>query len=284
MAGILDYLRLLRLSQSYKNLLVFLAVFFSFNIFNAQMLSTTIIGFFALTLTSFSGYIINDIIDREKDSMHPEKSRRVIAAGIVPVSHALTISIILLAVALLTALTLSTAFFFACALLFILTLFYSLKAREIIFLDILVIATNFVLRAIAGAILINVYVSPWLILCPFFLSLFLSIGKRKAEYNTLKSLASRTRKSLKHYNNELTNALMIISTTTLILSYALYTQATNHWLTLTLPVVLYGIFRYFYLIFTNSPVARNPEKAFLDKPLITSMLIWLALAFVILYY
>ena len=283
MSDLLDYLKLFRFNQLYKNLMIFLALFFSFNLFDESMFYKTIIGFIALILISFANYMINDILDRKADSRHPEKSKRVIAAKIVPVSHALTILIILLIIGFFIAYNLSTSFFLACAALFILTLFYSFKARDIIFLDILLIATNFVLRAMAGALLIKVYISPWLILCPFFLSLFLSIGKRKAEYNTLKSLASKTRKSLKHYTNEITNALMIISTTTLILSYALYTQATKPWLMITIPIVLYGIFRYFYLISINSPAARNPEKAFFDAPLMISIVLWIIVTFVIIY-
>jgi 4-hydroxybenzoate polyprenyltransferase len=280
-----DLISLLRVKQWYKNFLVFLAIFFVGEIFQLNTLLLSTIGFIVLCLNSSAGYIINDIIDLKKDRNHPEKRKRAIASGKVKPLTAGIISSLLLTSALIISLLLNKNFFYIVLTLFLLTQVYSFFLKKILFADILTIAVLFVLRAISGALLINVNISPWLILCPFFLSLFLSVGKRHSDLLLLKEEASRTRKVLKEYDNGITNYLMIISTALLMMSYALYCFMSNHQnLLFTLPFALYVVFRYFYLINVGSIIARHPEKVFKDKEMIIGILLWALLTFLILYF
>ena len=140
------------------------------------------------------------------------------------------------------------------------------------------------IRAAAGAVIISVYISPWLILCPFFLSLFLSVGKRRAELANLGKKAAMHRKTLSYYTEEMTTALMIITTSILIVAYTFYTLTVYNKLILTLPFVLYAIFRYFQFIHSNSKIARNPELALADRKFIIALMLWVAVTFAVLYY
>ena len=176
-----DFLALIRVHQWYKNLVVFLAIFFSGNFFDTNLIYLTIVAFFSLSFVSSAGYIINDLVDLKKDLLNPEKRTRPLASGKVKKPTAIFISLLLLAVSIYMAHTISIAVTYFIILLFISHQIYTFFLKNIIFADILSIATFFVIRAITGAFAIEVKVSPWLILCPFFLSLFLSIGKRQSE-------------------------------------------------------------------------------------------------------
>ena len=168
--------------------------------------------------------------------------------------------------------------------LFVLTQFYSFFFKRIVFADILVIAILFVIRAVSGVYIINVEISMWLILCPFFLSLFLSTGKRRSNLVLLKEKAAETKKVLQYYTVELTDSLILISTTLFIISYTLYCFLSDHnHLIYTLPFALYVIFRYFYLIKSGSIIARHPEKIRKDIPIVLGILLWIISVIVILY-
>ncbi|MEK6816348.1 MAG: UbiA prenyltransferase family protein, partial [Nanoarchaeota archaeon] len=175
------YLSLIRISQWYKNLLIFLPLIFAGQMYNIESLLITFFGFASLCLISSASYIINDIIDRKKDQAHPEKRYRMIASGRIKPSAGFIISILLLATGIGIASNLTKNFLYASAALFLLTMLYTLYLKREPFADIITIAVNFVIRAVAGALAINVRISPWLILCTFFLSLLISIGKRKAD-------------------------------------------------------------------------------------------------------
>ena len=183
------------------------------------------------------------------------------------------------------AYNLGTLFFYSTIILFILAISYSFILKNILFADTLSIALLFVIRAVSGALLINVWISPWLILCPFFLSLFLSIGKRHADVILLKENAERTRKVLKGYTPQISTSLMTIATTLLLISYTFYSFLSEHQsLLYTLPFALFVIFRYFFLISKGSIIARQPEKIFKDIPLIIGILLWVVVAFLSIYY
>ncbi len=279
-----NFLALIRIRQWYKNLVVFLAIIFSGNLFNLNLLFTTIIAFFSLALVSSSGYVINDLIDLKKDKLHPEKKNRPLAAGKIKKITAVIAGLVLVSGGVYLALTLKNLFIFFVLALFGLTLIYSMFLKKIVFADILTIATLFVLRAIAGAYVIKVKVSPWLILCPFFLSLFLSIGKRHSELHLLQEKAVETRKVLQEYNLSLTDSLMVISTTLLIISYALYSFLSEHpHLLYTLPFALFVIFRFYHLIKSGSIIARHPEKVIKDKSMIIGIIIWMIITVAIIY-
>ncbi len=280
-----DYVQLIRVRQWYKNWVIFLALFFVGQLFLFSDLMLTIAGFFALALVSSANYIINDLVDRDKDRHHPEKKNRPLAAGRVSTIEAIAICAVLLGGGAWLAWYLHPSFLIIVALLFALSQVYNFLLKEIIFADILTIASLFVLRAVAGAVLLQVKISPWLILCPFFLSLFLSVGKRHADVLLLQENAGQTRKVLVDYNHGITSALMIISTTLLIISYALYSFLSDHNnLLFTLPFALFVIFRYFSLVYRGSSIARHPEQAFFDLPIVVGALLWGLLTFVILYF
>ncbi|MBT3814181.1 decaprenyl-phosphate phosphoribosyltransferase [Candidatus Woesearchaeota archaeon] len=280
-----DFLALIRVHQWYKNLVVFLAIFFSGNFFDTNLIYLTIVAFFSLSFVSSAGYIINDLVDLKKDLLNPEKRTRPLASGKVKKPTAIFISLLLLAVSIYMAHTISIAVTYFIILLFISHQIYTFFLKNIIFADILSIATFFVIRAITGAFAIEVKVSPWLILCPFFLSLFLSIGKRQSELHLLKEKSAQARKVLKEYNKELTNSLMIISTTLLIISYALYSFLSEHAnLLYTLPFALFVIFRFYYLIDKGSEIARHPERIVKDKAIIVGMILWAIVVGLLIYY
>ncbi len=273
------YIRILRPQQWYKNLVVFLALVYSGNLLNLSLFQGTVLGFVSLCLISSSGYILNDVLDRRYDKRHPEKSKTPIASGEISVINAVLYAATLLVIGLVLAFYLNLYFLSSMVLLFVLTLLYSIFIKHIAFLDILVIAINFVIRAVSGAYLINVYISPWLIMCPFFLSLFLSAGKRRAE----SLFASRFKPVLKAYTKEITSTLIVITATILILTYTLYTMSVNETLMFTLPIVLYGIFLYLGFIFKNEKVARYPFLVFKDYRMITIIVFWIIITVLVLY-
>ncbi|MBI2549269.1 UbiA family prenyltransferase [Candidatus Woesearchaeota archaeon] len=278
------YVDLIRVRQWYKNLVVFLALFFIGQLFDLHSLFLTLLAFLSLSFISSSNYIINDLVDVEKDRLHPEKKLRSLPSGRMKVSTAIVIAVALLGFGFYLGFLLGSLFFVGLVLFFLFSQIYTFFLKHILCADILTIATLFVTRALLGAFAINVTVSPWLILCPFFLSLFMSIGKRHGEVLFLKEKAVETRKVLDSYSLGLTNALMNISTALLVISYALYSFLSNYTkLIYTLPLALFVIFRYFYLIHSGSIIARHPEKVITDKEMVIGIALWTLLTLVIMY-
>lgn len=274
----------IRVKQWYKNTIVFLAIFFSGNILNTQTLFQTIIAFFTLSFLSSAGYIINDLKDRKEDQLHPERKLRPLASGLIRPTLAVTVCIFLIVVGSYLALRINRSFAITAGIFFLLGQTYTFFLKKIIFADIITISSLFVLRAIAGAMAISVIISPWLILVPFFLALFLAAGKRYSDLHLLQEKAGATKKVLQEYTPEITNTLMIISTTLLIVSYALYSFLSEHpLLIITIPVALYTIFRFYSLTTSGSPIARNPEKSIKDKPFLSGMVLWLLTTTAVIY-
>ena len=279
-----NYVYLLRMQQWYKNLVVFLALFFSGNMFRTELLHSSVLAFFSLALASSAGYIFNDIMDLHQDKVHPEKKFRPLAAGKISKSIAVLLALVLFSLGTIIAILLSRDFFLILLGLFALSVAYTLFFKNIVLIDVLTIATLFVLRAISGAVVIGVFISPWLILVPFFLSLFLTVGKRHADLQLLKENAHLSRSVLNDYNHNLTNSLMSITTTLIIMSYALYSFLSGHQLLIySLPLALYVIFRYYYLINTGSIISRQPEKVIKDRPMIIGILLWTIITALIIY-
>lgn len=278
------YLSLIRISQWYKNLLIFLPLIFAAKMYNLESLLITSFGFVSLCLVSSTGYIINDIIDRKRDRVHPEKRYRMIASGRIKQSTGFMISVFLLAAGIGIASTLPENFLYASAALFLLTMLYTLYLKREPFADIIAIAVNFVIRAAAGALAINVRISPWLILCTFFLSLLISVGKRKADMAILKDQAIHHKEVYKSYDDSMTDSLMMTATVALIMSYSLYSFLSIYgMLILSLPFALYVIFRYTYLVHNESRIARQPERFYTDSRLAIGILLWMALVLLIIY-
>jgi 4-hydroxybenzoate polyprenyltransferase len=273
----------LRPYQWYKNILIFAGVVFSANITNWSMIYTACLGFISFCLLSGSEYIINDLIDREQDRIHPVKCRRPIASGSLKTSQIVPILVLLILLFLVLDYLVNTTFLFISLGYFFLIILYSLKLKHIIILDILVISSGFVIRAIAGCIAINVSISPWLILCTFLLALFLAIGKRRNELSLLIGNASAHRYSLNGYSISVLEQFLNITSASVIVAYMLYTFHTdNYYLMFTIPFPIYGIFRYLILIHKDG-FGGEPEKLFTDKALLINLVLWVISILIILY-
>ena len=286
MKQIKNIAKLLRPTQWYKNLLVFLPIVFSGNLADMHLLLLTFVGFLGLCAVSSANYVVNDLIDIKSDRRHPEKRKRPLAAGKIKIWQAIVLAIILLFIAVGISAGLNINFFYAVAFLFGFSLLYSLLLKREPFLDIIAIGINFVVRAVAGVFIIGVETSPWLIACVFFLALFLVAGKRHADTAFLGKNAKKHRSTLKIYTPEITSALMIITTGLLVVSYSLYSFLSDNtsYLIFSLPFALYLVFRYFSLVYTGSPIARHPERVFLDLRMDIAMVLWAIVTFIILYF
>jgi len=287
MANLMDYIKLCRPQQWYKNVLVFAAIFFTGQFFNVGYLWLALLGFIALSLTSSAGYIINDIKDLKADRAHPEKRLRPLASGRIGLKSAVFISIALIVIAFaLSILFLPVNFVLIQLLLFVLTQIYSFVLKNEPILDVILISVNFVLRAVSGVFIINVIISPWFIIGIFFLALFLVFGKRRADMMYLGSKAADHKKVFNFYTKEVLDAAILVSTSALLVSYSLYSfLRREEILLITLPIVFYGILRYLMFIYSGSEIGRHPEKVFKDWRMIVAMAVWIILtAYLILYY
>lgn len=273
----------MRPHQWYKNLVLFVSIIFSLNIQNLQMWSTAISAFFIFCLISGGEYIINDIIDREKDRNHPKKQKRPIASGMLKLNHALLFAIILIIGGLIASYFINIQFMILSLSYILLILLYSLILKHIIIVDMLVISIGFVIRAIAGGVAINVFVSPWLIVCTFLVALFLAIAKRRHEVVLLGDEGKNHRKILSDYSTMVLDQMMGIATATLIISYSMYTfLSNNYYMMLTIPFAIYGIFRYLLLVHL-SDFGGEAEMLFKDRGMQICIALWGVTAIGVLY-
>ncbi|MEO0101097.1 MAG: decaprenyl-phosphate phosphoribosyltransferase [candidate division WOR-3 bacterium] len=285
-----DLIKSLRPLQWSKNAFVFAGLFFSQNLFHLSYLLKSLAAFFLFSFISGATYIINDIKDREEDKVHPKKRFRPIASGRLKVSFAFPFALILIILSLILGYLLNQNFFWVLFSYLLLTLAYSFFLKDIVILDLLVIAFGFVLRALAGTVVISVNLSVWLFICTILLALFLGITKRKAEITLLGDSAINHRSVLSHYSHNFLDQMTSVVTAATVVSYAIYTVAPEtvakfgtDKLIFTIPFVLYGIFRYLYLIY-HAEFLENPEWALVkDPPLTTAILLW-ALSVVLIIY
>lgn len=287
-----DVIRLLRPKQWYKNLVIFLPLIFSGKLFVLRPVEFALLGFVALSLASSGNYVVNDIVDRASDALHPEKKNRPIASGRINRYSGWLIGFILFSLSLSLGFWIDfvvaqreiPAFALTIIALVVSTQFYSFRFKKEPFADILFISINFVLRAIAGAFVIGLGISPWLVLCTFFLALFLAVGKRGSDLALLGADAHKSREVLAHYTQGLVHALMIVATALLVMSYSTYAVLVNKGLLLgTLPFALYVIFRYFALVESGSPIPRHLERMMQDRKLTVGILLWVGSVLGILY-
>jgi 4-hydroxybenzoate polyprenyltransferase len=286
--SLMDFVKLMRPYQWYKNALIFLPLIFVKQLFNINAVERVVIGFLALCLLSSTNYILNDIVDRERDRHHPEKKNRPIASGKVSVAAGLVLAFVLLAVSVLIGYSLSNYFLIFMFSLFALTQLYSYVLKTVPFIDIILIGVNFILRAMSGAFIIFpnqvVRISPWLILCPFFLALFLATGKRLSELKLLGKKAILHKEILKYYSAELSNSLLTITTTSLLICYALFSFNSEYaHLIYTLPFAAYVMFRYMYLAEQGSEIARKAHLLYKDTPIMIAGALWVLVVFGIIY-
>ncbi|MDZ4860751.1 MAG: decaprenyl-phosphate phosphoribosyltransferase [Candidatus Hydrogenedentes bacterium] len=271
----------LRAYQWPKNLVVFGALVFAVELDDPLKVVKTIFAFAVLCAASSAVYVLNDIVDIEKDRSHPEKKNRPVASG------ALSVPIAALMVAVLAGLALTVAFLvewklgLATIAFLVLNLAYSLILKNIMLVDVLAIAVSFVIRGIAGALVIDVAFSNWLVVCTLFLALFLALGKRRREIGLLEEEAIKHREVLGHYTVPYLDALMIVLAGTTLLTYTIYTCSSEvverlhtDKLYLTLPCVIYGLFRYLYLVHHKSGGGDPSRTLVRDAPLLAAVVLW----------
>ena len=282
-------LKTMRLRQWTKNGFVFFALIFDGQLFQREPFLNTLAGFFLFCLISSAVYLFNDIVDVEADRQHPEKQNRPIASGRLPLNVAWFAALALVVIALSLAWFRSPLFAGIIAAYFSINLLYSLWLKHVPILDVLIISSGFVLRVAAGVALITVErFSPWLYMITVLFSLYIGLGKRRAEMNLLSHGASAHRKVLEGYSIPLLDQYITIVSGMTIVAYSLYTFSApnlpeNHSMMLTIPFVVYGIFRYLQLIQTGHAAGAPDEVALKDRPLQTTVVLW-GLAVIAIFY
>jgi 4-hydroxybenzoate polyprenyltransferase len=279
----------LRPRQWVKNLFIFGGVVFGQRLFS-QALWTSVGAFVIFCGLSGAIYLLNDVADRDKDRLHPEKRARPIAAGRLPVPHALVAAVVLIAGGLAAAVWLSPPFALAAVAYVVLLSAYSAWLKHIVIVDVLVVALGFVLRAVAGALVIGVAISGWLLICTVLLALFLALGKRRHEVLTLEADAARHRPILAEYSAALLDQMIAVVTASTVTAYALYTMSPETvakfhtaLLPVTLPFVLYGIFRYLYLLYRRHLGGNPTDMVVRDRALLLNTFLWLVVVLLIVY-
>ena len=285
------YFKLIRPKQWIKNFFVFAPLVFSLELFDAVQLSLAIRGFFAFCLTASAVYIINDIADVESDRQHPEKKYRPLAAGNISVQQALLFALVLLALTICVAFRMDLRCQTVLLSYLALNIAYSFKLKNIVLLDVFVIATGFMLRILAGAYAIDVQVSSWIVLCSMFISLFLGFAKRRGEITlTQQQTIGAERKVLVLYRIDFIDQMLTIAATGAVVSYALYTVAPRtvellgtDKMIYTTVFVIYGIFRYLFLIHTTEST-ENPTQAITSDPtMVATGILWIIVCIIIMY-
>ncbi len=280
----------MRPNQWTKNLILFAGLIFAQQLFHLIPILQTIAAFLLFCLLSSTIYIINDIKDVERDRQHPLKSKRPIPAGELPISTASAAAAIIAGMALLCSFLLDVGFGVVALAYFVLLFAYSFWLKHLVILDVLTIAIGFVLRAIAGAEVIDVEFSSWLLLCTILLALFLGLSKRRHELVLLGDNAHSHRKILEEYSPHLLDQMIGVVTASTLMAYALYTMAPEtidkfgtSYMIVTIPFVIYGIFRYLYLVHQKE-LGGNPSSMLVtDKPILINVVLWILLSIVLIY-
>ena len=281
-------LRSLRPEQWLKNGFVLAPIVFSGMIGDPDAWLRSVLAVVAFCAASSATYLVNDLIDREADGVHPEKSRRPIAAGEVSAALAAAAAVALVTAAVAIAVALGGWFLLTLIAYISLVLLYSALLKKAVFLDVLVVAAGFVLRVVGGAVAIEVPVSRWILVVTYLLALYLALGKRRTELVLLGGEAGSHRAVLGHYTLPMVDSAISVVLGATVLAYALYTVAPDtvakvgsEGLLATVPIVLYGLFRYLYLLHRHE-LGGSPTRALLtDRPLLACVVIWLAVAAVV---
>jgi 4-hydroxybenzoate polyprenyltransferase len=280
----------LRPKQWIKNGVLFAPLLFSQNLFNKPLFLKSLEAIILFCLLTGAVYIINDMRDLKEDRLHPIKRNRPLASGKLSLTLGGFFAMTLLIVSLLGGWVVSLPFFKVLGAYLLLQIVYTFSLKHQVILDIFSIAAGFVLRVVAGGLAIGVQLSPWLFICTSLLSLFLAMAKRRHELVILKEGAIEHRQILKEYSPYLLDQMMGVVTATTVMSYALYTiseetvakfQTTN--LIYTLPFVLYGIFRYLYLVHQKVEGGRPEEVLLTDRPLLLTVVGWTITVLIVLY-
>ncbi len=278
----------MRPKQWTKNLIIFAAIIFSQNLHRSDFLLKVILAFILFSFLSGSVYIFNDLKDLEKDKMHKKKRKRPLPSGKLNPRVALIVSSLMAFFSLGVSFLLGLPFGLVALSYFLLQISYTFYLKEQVILDVMTIAAGFVLRAIAGAVVISVRISPWLLLCAALLALFLGLAKRRHELVLLEDNAPNHRPILGDYSTALLDEMISMVTSATIVTYAFYTffsetAVKSHYFMATIPFVLYGLFRYLYLMHQKN-LGGSPEEILLtDGPLVIDIILWLITVCLVLY-
>ena len=282
--------RSMRPKQWIKNGFIYAALVFDGQLGSTPALLRTTLGFALFCLATSSIYLINDIRDLEEDRQHPTKRNRPLPSGRLPVGVAWLAAGVLGGVAIVGGLALASGFGWIVLAYVTLFIFYSFRLKHVPILDVFAIAAGFVLRVAAGVALITVMrFSPWLYVCTTLLALFLGFGKRRAELQLLAENAGQHRRVLDGYTLPLLDQLIVVVSTATIMAYSLYTFSAqnlpdNHLMMLTIPFVMYGIFRYLWLIQVEAAGGAPDDLILTDRPLLATVVLWGLSAIGILYF
>ncbi len=283
-----EYFKLFRLHQWIKNIFIFVPLVFSKNLFNYDLLFIVTAGFFEFCFASSVVYVINDIIDIESDREHPVKRSRPLASGKISKKAALNSAIILSVIILIFLPFFNFAFDALLIIYILLNVFYSFRLKNIVIIDIFSIAAGFMIRIISGAVVINVEISSWLILTTMFISLFLGVMKRRSELALVENKS--TRKVLAHYSITFSDQMTTVAAAGVIICYALYSVAARtitvfgtDKLIFTTPFVVFGIFRYMYLVYMNAEGENTSKILMTDLSMIFNILLYILFSVLIIY-
>ncbi len=281
----------LRPYQWTKNSLVFAALIFSLSFFQTNLLLRSVVAFLLFCAASSAVYIMNDLKDLKEDRLHPLKKNRPLPSGKLPAGIAIAVMTLLAATAIAGSLLLHRKFAVVLGMYFLLNLGYSFGLKKVVILDVMMVSAGFLLRALAGAAVIDVEASRWLFLCTLMLALMLTTGKRYHEISFLQKEAGNHRKSLINYNIPLLEAMLLISGGASILTYSLYTisaETINHIgspnLIYSTLFVVFGVFRYLYLLYVRAEGGDPARLVITDIPFIINGILWTLSILFIIYY
>jgi len=287
----LALLRAMRPKQWTKNLLVFAALIFAQRFDDPAAVETAVSAFIMFCLLSGSVYLVNDVVDCAEDRQHPTKRYRPIASGQLPIPVALVAAIVLAPVSIIGCYLINAPTSYVAAAYLVLTLGYAFVLKHVVILDVLAVSLGYVLRAAAGATAVGVVISEWLLICTILLALFLVLSKRRQELVGLEECATAHRPILGEYSLCLLDQMIAVVTASTVMSYALYTisertvrEVGSNRLMYTIPFVIYGIFRYLYLVHQRDEGAAPDQVLLTDLPLIVNIILYGIAVVVILHF
>lgn len=282
-------LRTMRFRQWTKNVFVLSPLLFSKHLFDGDIVLFAVAGFFLFSMIASAIYVLNDIVDAATDRRHPVKKLRPIASGALPAPVAGMAVTLLVPVTLVTAFLIHTQFALVLCIYFVLNVVYSYMLKRAVIIDVMTIAASFVLRIVAGAVIIDVPISEWLLICTSLLALFLGFSKRRHELTVMEDDAHIHRPVLMEYSTYFLDQMISLVTASTLICYILYTVSGEtvgkfgKELLYTVPFVLYGLFRYYYLVHQKQ-TGGDPTTEFLtDKPLLLNVFLWASSVIVIIY-
>jgi len=289
------YIECLRPRQWVKNLVLLAGLIFSRNLLEPEMALRALEALGIFCLLSGAIYVFNDLRDYSRDSVHPSKRTRPIASGRVSRPEAMVLGLLVAVIGLTLSGMINTSFLWVSLAYVLLQVAYSLGLKHMVVLDVLIISLGFVLRAIAGVEALRdldpgVLISPWLLVCTLFLALFLGFSKRRHELNLLEDNASQHRRSLDDYSAEFLDAMIVTVAAATLMAYAIYTiwgetvvKFGTDKLIYTVPFVIYGLFRYMYLVMMKNRGGSPSEVLLTDVPLIVDIALWIIVAGLLIY-